>query len=389
MGSDQHTGKETRPRILFMMRNLIMGGVERVLCRYMATLQEMGAAKCTLLSLAPLSEQWLLSFLQEQGIAYIDHLIDAPADKTAFFLKQWLHKARLHRQKKALPSKLAAILDEYDVLVDFTLGCAPFIRTADKPKIGWLHGSFLTFDGSPERLALLEGYEKIVCLSDACLGDLTATYPQLASTFVRIYNPLDADHVRREAERPASIAAEAPYFIAVQRLANDKSVGTIIRAFESFHRRHPEYRLYIVGDGYLREPLRAMTHCPNIIFTGQIDNPYPLIKDAQALILSSTLKYGEGLPTVLLEAQALRTLCISSDVPSGPAEILLHGKAGYLFEAENPESLCATLCRAVEAPAEAEEMVRLGAENLSRFLPETSARAFLSLLPRRAHVYVL
>ena len=98
--------------------------------------------------------------------------------------------------------------------------------------------------------------------------------------------------------------------------------------------------LYIVGDGPDREKLMMLAQNNNrIIFTGQIDDAYAIIKSAEALILSSSEKIGEGLPTVLIEAQALGTLAVSSDVKSGPAEILMNGKAGILFKTKNPEEL--------------------------------------------------
>ena len=59
-----------------------------------------------------------------------------------------------------------------------------------------------------------------------------------------------------------------------------------------------------------------------------MDNPYPYILKSDLFILSS--KY-EGLPNVLLEAAVLKKFIISTDCPTGPKEILLNGKGGYLF----------------------------------------------------------
>jgi len=47
----------------------------------------------------------------------------------------------------------------------------------------------------------------------------------------------------------------------------------------------------------------------------------------------------EGLPNVLLEAQYLKKIIISTDCPTGPKEILLNGKAGFLFDVGNIEQL--------------------------------------------------
>ena len=53
------------------------------------------------------------------------------------------------------------------------------------------------------------------------------------------------------------------------------------------------------------------------------------MKKSDALVLSSKF---EGLPNVLLEALTLKKLVISSNCPTGPKEILDHGKGGLLFK---------------------------------------------------------
>ena len=45
------------------------------------------------------------------------------------------------------------------------------------------------------------------------------------------------------------------------------------------------------------------------------------------------------MPNVLIEAQLNKNFIISSDCPSGPKEILLNGKAGYLFKNESIKDL--------------------------------------------------
>ena len=58
-------------------------------------------------------------------------------------------------------------------------------------------------------------------------------------------------------------------------------------------------------------------------------NPFKFIKKSEIFILSSLY---EGLPNVLLEAISLNKFIISSDCPTGPREILLNGKGGFLFK---------------------------------------------------------
>ena len=73
-----------------------------------------------------------------------------------------------------------------------------------------------------------------------------------------------------------------------------------------------------------------------VIFLGMVDNPFHLMKNAQAFILSSKV---EGFGLVLVEALYSGTKVISSNCPTGPSQILLNGEIGELFEVSNVKEL--------------------------------------------------
>jgi glycosyltransferase involved in cell wall biosynthesis len=75
---------------------------------------------------------------------------------------------------------------------------------------------------------------------------------------------------------------------------------------------------------------------------GFVDNPYPYLAHADLFALSSRW---EGLGLVLVEALALGTPVVATDCPSGPAEILQHGRFGQLVPVGDPGALA----RAMEA----------------------------------------
>ena len=58
---------------------------------------------------------------------------------------------------------------------------------------------------------------------------------------------------------------------------------------------------------------------------------------AKAQLIVHSSKF-EGLPTVLIEALMLNKLIVSSDCPTGPAEILKNGKAGILVPVGDVEA---------------------------------------------------
>ncbi len=100
------------------------------------------------------------------------------------------------------------------------------------------------------------------------------------------------------------------------------------------------FGMIILGKGKNKVKLKSYINKKklnkNIKLIGYKENPYPYLKKANLFILSSKF---EGLPNVLLEAQYLKKFIISSKCPTGPSEILLNGKAGFLYKTSDYKDL--------------------------------------------------
>ena len=73
----------------------------------------------------------------------------------------------------------------------------------------------------------------------------------------------------------------------------------------------------------------------NIILLGHVENVYSLMTNAKLFILSSLW---EDPGFVLVEALFCRTLVLTSNCKTGPAELIKDKKNGYVFESNNIES---------------------------------------------------
>ena len=113
-------------------------------------------------------------------------------------------------------------------------------------------------------------------------------------------------------------------------------------------REEGDYRLILLGEGELRQELTALTRQlelePWVDFHGYVKNPYGYMAHSDCLVLSS--RY-EGLPTVLVEALACGCRIVSTDCPSGPAEIL-RNRYGTLVPMEDEEALARAIAEAVK-----------------------------------------
>jgi glycosyltransferase involved in cell wall biosynthesis len=162
-----------------------------------------------------------------------------------------------------------------------------------------------------------------------------------------IYHGVDAPLINRLAEAPtADLPTAGPYIVAVGRLWDQKDYPTMIRAYAIAAQRGLAEHLVIVGEGphemMLAGLARELGVGDRVHLIGRRANPYPYMKRARFFVLSSIW---EGFGLVVLEAMALGLPCISTDCPSGPAEILSGGEHGLLVPVKDPEALAAAMLR--------------------------------------------
>jgi len=124
-------------------------------------------------------------------------------------------------------------------------------------------------------------------------------------------------------------------FINIGRLSPEKDQKKLIRAFSKIAEMYRSARLYIVGEGVLANELKKLTKSlkleEKVIFTGQVSNPFVLLKKCDCFILSSN---HEGQPMVLLEALVLGMPIIATDIP-GSRSILENGYGELVENSED------------------------------------------------------
>ncbi len=116
-------------------------------------------------------------------------------------------------------------------------------------------------------------------------------------------------------------------FVNMGRLSPEKNQAALIHAFARLHKDYPNTRLYIIGDGALMNELKALIHSlgldGKVIMTGNLDNPFMLMKECDCFILPSL---HEGQPVSLLEARLLGLPIIMSDFSSAKSSLFENGQ---------------------------------------------------------------
>jgi glycosyltransferase involved in cell wall biosynthesis len=173
--------------------------------------------------------------------------------------------------------------------------------------------------------------------------------------------PNGIDHLafRRDQSRERSvrdalgIAGQAVVIGAVGRLARQKRFDLLLDAVAALRPAHPELLLLVAGDGSLREPLEAQAKRLDLLdscrFLGQRTDVAELHHAFDLFVQSSDY---EGTPNAVLEAMALETPLVATDV-GGTRELVRHEIDGLLIRPGNPAALMQAIARVLADPGAA------------------------------------
>lgn len=173
---------------------------------------------------------------------------------------------------------------------------------------------------------------KIIAVSDGIAEMLSANYGIKKSLIAILNNPIDITKVTRLSNEYL-IEEKDDYFVFVGRMTSVKNLRLLIDSYNSYRKKFGNYSLLMIGDGPIRleieEYAQSTPFSSSIHFIGIKSNPYPYIKNAKLLLLTST---SEAFPTVLIEAMSMGVTCVSTPTKGG-VDILECGKFGFLSNA--------------------------------------------------------
>lgn len=144
---------------------------------------------------------------------------------------------------------------------------------------------------------------------------------------------------------------EAPVLLAVGRMVPKKDYPTLIRAFARV-RAQRAVRLLILGRASseratLLDLAERLGVAHALDMPGHVSNPFAYMAQASVFVLSSR---SEGMPNVLVEALACGCPVVATDCPSGPREILDHGRYGHLVGVGEVKALAKAILDTLENP---------------------------------------
>lgn len=177
---------------------------------------------------------------------------------------------------------------------------------------------------------------------------------------------------------------ESKIVLSVGRMDPVKGFDILLQAWSKVIRVQPGgWRLRIVGDGAERKSLEKLTN--ELGLTDDVDllpatTHIGVHYSAAAFYCLSSRR--EGLPMVLIEAQAHGLPAVAFDCETGPREIISHDQTGKLVAAANADALAQAI---LELICDKEQRMRFSInakQAVQRFSPESILNHWVELLER-------
>ncbi|MEK6257020.1 MAG: glycosyltransferase family 4 protein [Planctomycetota bacterium] len=156
--------------------------------------------------------------------------------------------------------------------------------------------------------------------------------------------------------------------VAIGRLNRQKGFDVLIEAFAKIAPLHPHWTLDIYGEGPERLSLELMIQnlrlTDRVMLRGIISDISSPLVEAGLFVMPS--RY-EGFPNALLEAMACGCPVISTDCPSGPAEIIRMNYDGWLVPPDDVNALANSMSFLVNSAADRQRLGANASTVLDRF----------------------
>ncbi len=217
-----------------------------------------------------------------------------------------------------------------------------------------------------ERIA--KSYDKFVILTN----EEIELYRKLRNVLViPNINPLQGNLVS---------SLESKKVLAIGRFEYQKNFKELIDIWAIVHKVKPDWQLDIVGGGYLLNSIKDYAKKlgleESINFCGISNQVEGYYLNSSIYALSS---HYEGLPMVLLEAQAMGLPIVSYTCPSGPRDIVTDGKDGFLITPNDKNAFAEALVKLIEHEELRKQMGKNAKESSKRFEVESIMPQWMEL----------
>lgn len=227
-----------------------------------------------------------------------------------------------------LAREMRTIFEGYDVIfvVSEASKLRKFVSSLKNPgKVQWIHTDYAAWK---ERSAwtraitkndnqIYKKYDTVVCLNQTLRDKFVSIYPQFAEKTIAVPNPVPRDEILRKSSEstPFLVDRSKHNLITIGRFEPEKRYDRLLEIAAELKDRGFCFHWYFVGDGMLFDEIKEKRDQlgleQEVVLTGALQNPYPLLKQCDLMVLLSEY---EGTPVTIDEANVLGVPVLANDV---------------------------------------------------------------------------
>lgn len=328
-----------KKRVLFVVESLAGGGAEKILCNIVKHLNK-EKYEVTILSVVKTGiyvdnitkDCRLMWILPEYGS--LRNPLERIKYKITYKEIYHAHPVKVYR---------SYIKESFDIEIAFVEGFATKLVAAstncNSRKYAWLHTDMnrnphadSRYHSLQEHRGAYEKFNKVIAVSDIAAKAFEEKFHIYGKTEV-YYNPVDSLEIKALAgERRNRDASKSLSFVTAGRLVEQKGYDRLLDAMKRLKQDGFVFSLEIIGEGIDRKKLEQQAVRDElgdfIHFAGFQANPYPLMIQADAFVISSR---AEGFSTAATEALILNIPIITTEC-AGMKELFGEYECGRIVE---------------------------------------------------------
>lgn len=188
-------------------------------------------------------------------------------------------------------------------------------------------------------------WDRIILNSTFTMNDFIENFPHLKSRCQVLLNPLleDSYEIREDNAQEQNVGVFC-------RLVPQKGVDWFLHMAAIVHRKNPQAKFHIFGDGPMREELKILARNlameQAVIFHGFVENPIEMMRNMSCIVIPSRI---EPFGLSALEAQSVGVPVVAFK-ESGVAEIVKDGETGFLVPHGDLERMAEGVNAIIESP---------------------------------------
>ncbi|EAZ89310.1 glycosyltransferase family 4 protein [Crocosphaera chwakensis] len=201
-----------------------------------------------------------------------------------------------------------------------------------------------------DALQIMNQYDSLIFVSSRCRDEWSSLADLSNQRIYYIPNCCKEDEIHKitlvekaEIKQKLRLATDQFLAVCVASLQPRKNQKILLDVFPQLKTIMPNLKLFLIGpislDSFwgksLLEQIKSKELSEHIEYLGTRDNAKEFIYAADVLLLPSL---AEAMPCVILEAMALKTPVIASNV-DGISELIQNNHTGFLFSPKEPQSL--------------------------------------------------